>query len=255
MPGAAPAARLDEIELGVEGMTCATCAARVEKTLAGQPGVTGAAVNVATGRAMVSYDPGAATVDGLADAVEAIGYRLRPVADGGPRGGEAAGADPQAAEVRSWRWRVLLAWPLGLAVLMLAMTVPDRPGARWAMLALTIPVQFVAGWPFLVTAARRARRLTANMDTLIAMGTLAAFGFSVYQAVAGGDVYFDSAALIIAFIALGRYFEARARGKASRAITALLELGAKAARIVVDGTEREVPPDLVRVGDVVRVRP
>jgi len=227
----------------------------VEKTLARQPGVARAAVNFATCRAMVSYDRRAATVDGLADAVEAMGYRLSPVVDGAPPSGEAAAADPQAAEIRSWRWRVLLAWPLGLAVLVLVLAIPDLPGARWAMLALTIPVQFVAGWPFLVTAAQRARRLTANMDTLIAMGTLAAFCFSAYQLATGGDVYFDSAALIIAFIALGRYFEARARGRASRAITALLELGAKAAWVVVDGAEREMPADMVRVGDVVRVRP
>src|SRR5205807_65920 len=126
-------------------------------------------------------------------------------------------------------------------------------------LALTIPVQFWAGYPFLEQAAVRARVLQANMDTLIAMGTLAAFGFSAYQVVFGSphhaEHYLDTSALIIAFLLLGRYFEARAKGRASRAIGKLLELGAKEARVVVGGEERMVPVGAVQVGDVVRVRP
>lgn len=116
-------------------------------------------------------------------------------------------------------------------------------------------MQFGAGWPFLVTAAQRARRLTANMDTLIALGTLTAFCFSVYELLAGGALYFDTAALIIAFIVLGRYLEARATGRASSAIRRLLELGAKQARLLTDAGERLVPMEQVKVGDLVRVRP
>ncbi|HEV3401608.1 MAG TPA: copper-translocating P-type ATPase, partial [Acidimicrobiales bacterium] len=124
--------------------------------------------------------------------------------------------------------------------------------------ALTVPIQFWAGWPFLQQAAVRARILQANMDTLIALGTLAAFFFSAYQVAfthEHTDHYFDSAALIIAFLLLGRYLEARAKGRASRAIRALLELGAKEATILVEGEERTVPVGAVRVGDLVRVRP
>src|SRR5438445_8091647 len=132
----------------------------------------------------------------------------------------------------------------------------DVTWARWTAAGLTVPVQFFAGWPFLHQAAVRARARAASMDTLIAIGTLAAFTYSSYELINGGDLYYDTAALIIAFLLLGRYFEARARGRASSAIRRLLELGAKEARVVVDdGEERMVPVDRVVVGDVVRVRP
>src|SRR5581483_9670673 len=129
----------------------------------------------------------------------------------------------------------------------------------WSAFALATPVQFWAGWPFLHQAAVRARSGAANMDTLIALGTLAAYLFSAAQVTFGhehSEHYFDSAALIIAFLLLGRYFEARAKGRASRAIRSLLELGAKEARLVEgDGSERMVPIEQVRVGDLLRVRP
>ncbi len=133
-----------------------------------------------------------------------------------------------------------------------------EPWARWSALALTVPIQFWAGWPFLHQAAVRARARQANMDTLISMGTMAAFTFSAYQVVFGpshSDHYFDTAALIIAFLLLGRYFEARAKGMASSAIRRLLELGAKEARLLVDGAEQMVPIEDVHVGDELRVRP
>jgi copper-transporting P-type ATPase V len=244
-----------EIELAASGMTCASCAARVERTLAGQPGVERAAVNFATGRARVTLDPAAVTVDELAAAVEEIGYGLAPVVDDA----EAAQADEEATEQRGWLRRVLVAWPLGVAVLVLSLAYMDEPWARWGALALATPVQFWAGWPFLAGAAARARDRTANMDTLIAVGTLAAYLFSVWQVVVGGphaEHYFDTSALIIAFLLLGRYLEARAKGRASSAIRALLELGAKQARLVGgDGTETLVPVERVAVGDVLRVRP
>ncbi|HVE93429.1 MAG TPA: copper-translocating P-type ATPase, partial [Acidimicrobiales bacterium] len=115
-----------------------------------------------------------------------------------------------------------------------------------------------AGWPFLHQAAVRARAGQANMDTLISIGTLAAFGYSAFNVVAGpahSDHYFDTSALIIAFLLLGRYFEARAKRQASSAIRKLLELGAKEARVVVDGVERMIPAEQVRVGDVLLIRP
>ncbi len=113
----------------------------------------------------------------------------------------------------------------------------------------------LAGWPILRTGAQRARHLSANMDTLIAMGTLAAFLYSTYELAAGGQLYFETAALLIAFILLGRYFEASAKSRASNAIRRLLELGARDARVVVDGQARTVPVDAVEVGMLVRVRP
>jgi copper-transporting P-type ATPase V len=208
-----------------------------------------ASVNFATERAHVVYDPVQTSVDDLAGAVDRIGYHLVPT--------EAAaqeGEDANRREQRAWLWRVALAVPLAAVVLVLGWAAADEALARWTSFALTVPVQFVAGWPFLRVAAERARALSANMDTLIAVGTLAAFLYSTYELFAGGDLYFDTAALIVTFILLGRYLEARARGRASSAIQRLLELGAKEARIVVDGEERTVPVEQVRVGDLVRVR-
>ena len=245
---------LVDVELAVSGMTCGSCAARVEKVLNRQEGVARAAVNLANERATVAYDPGRVSVDDLVAAVGKAGYGLAPVAPA-PEGGE---ADPEDELRRMWLRRIAVAWPLGLAVFALSMLRMHEPWARWAALVLTVPVQFWAGWPFLHQAAVRARSRQANMDTLIAMGTLAAFFFSAYRVAfthAHTDHYFDSAALIIAFLLLGRDFEARAKGRASDAIRTLLELGAKEARLVVDGEERAVPVDRVRVGDLVRVRP
>ena len=219
-----------QVELAVSGMTCGSCAARVEKVLSRQGGVERAAVNFARQRVAVAFDPAVVSVEDLVAAVGKAGYGLAPL--------EApAGAPSSEDELQSlWLRRVLVAWPLGVAVFVLSMFFMHDTWARWTALALAVPVQFWAGYPFLHQAAVRARSLQANMDTLIAMGTLAAFAFSAYQIVfssgrhAGtgmGDHYLDSSALIIAFLLLGRYFEARAKGRASHAIKRLLELGAK----------------------------
>ncbi len=125
----------------------------------------------------------------------------------------------------------------------------------WLAFAATVPVQFVAGWPFLRGAVQQARAGSANMDTLITLGTLTAFGYSTYELFAGGALFFETAALIIAFVVLGRYFEARSTSKASEAIGKLLEMGAKEACLLVGGQEILVPVDQVQVGDLVRVRP
>ena len=241
-----------EAEFSVSGMTCGSCAARVEKTLGRQHGVAHAAVNLASAKATVAFDPAEVAAADLVAAIERIGYGLVP-SDGAIDDG-----DSEAEAQRLWLRRVLVAWPLGLVVLVLSLWFMHEPWARWGALVLTVPVQFWAGWPFLHQAAVRARAGQANMDTLISMGTLTAFAFSAYQVIVGpshSDHYFDTAALIIAFLLLGRYFEARAKGRASRAIRTLLELGAKEARLVVEGAERMVPADTVRVGDELRVRP
>ena len=242
-----------EVEFAVEGMTCGSCAARVEKTLAEQPGVEQAAVNFATGRAVVVLEPGAGDPARLVEAVGRIGYGLAPAAS--------SSDDPVDTEAQLqavWLRRVLVAFPLGLAVLVLLLGWMMEPWARWTAAALTVPVQFWAGRPFLHQAAVRARSRTANMDTLIAVGTLAAFGYSTAVLLADpeGDLYFDVSALVVAFLLLGRFLEARAKGRASAAIRRLLELGAKDARLVDEsGGERSVPVEQVRVDDVLRVRP
>ncbi len=245
------------LEYEVEGMTCGSCAARVQKTLGKQPGVTDAAVNFATGKARIQLD-GDVRVEDLQGAVERIGYGLHVPAPV-PAGGDDAPSHEEAA-ARSWLRRVVLAWPIAVAVMVLAMFTGDfgmSTTGRWLAFVLTVPVQFWVGWPFLHEAGRRARRLTANMDTLIALGTLAAFTYSTVVLLTGSmrDVYFDTSAMIIAFLVLGRYFEARAKARAGTAIRALLELGAKEARILRDGTEVTVPIEEVRTGDHMRIRP
>jgi copper-transporting P-type ATPase V len=206
-----------DLDLAVEGMTCGSCAARVERVLSRAAGVQEAEVNFATGRAHVRIEPGT-DVETLQQAVRRIGYdaallHVEAQAD--------EPADPVAherVEARKWLWRNALAWPPSLVVLYLSMggmLLGEPMGLaawqRWTIFGLTIPVQFVAGWPFLREAARRALRATANMDTLIALGTLAAFSYSTVVLLQGGqDLYFEVAAMIIAFLALGRYFEARA---------------------------------------------
>ena len=250
-----------DVELVISGMTCGSCAARVQRVLAKQAGVEDATVNLATHRASVRFDPREATVESLTAAVARIGYGAAPVVSGPAESGESGtggDGDGEAQAAAMWLRRIVVAWPLSLAVLILSMFYMHEPWARWTALALTVPVQFWAGYPFLRAAAVRARVFQANMDSLIAMGTLAAFTFSAYQVVFGthhAEHYLDTSALIIAFLLLGRYFEARAKGRASGAIRKLLELGAKDARVVVDGEERTVPVDQVRVGEVVRVRP
>jgi copper-transporting P-type ATPase V len=216
-----------------------------------QPGVASAEVNFATGKARVAPD-GTVDVGGLQAAVERIGYRIEPVGSG-----ETADAEAQAEA--AWRRRLVVAVPLAAALVALAVWpggAMEEPWGRLAALMLATPVQFWVGWPFLREAARRARRRTANMDTLIAMGTLAAYGFSLAQLVTGGmDLYFEAAAVIITFLVLGRYFEARAKGRAGQAIRALLELGAKEARVLRDGQEIMVPVEQLVVGDLLKVRP
>ncbi|MGH2529529.1 MAG: heavy metal translocating P-type ATPase [Actinomycetota bacterium] len=238
--------RDEELRLDVLGMTCGSCAARVEKALNRQPGVE-ASVNFATGEALVRLSDGSPPFDSLRQAVQAKGYDIRVHVD---QAEEAA-----RAEERAWLTRLLVAAPLGLATLVLLVFRMDEEWARWTAFALATPVQFYAGWPFLRGAAVRAKARTANMDTLIALGTLAAYLYSVWALFGREDLYFDSSAVIIAFIVLGRFLEARAKGSASQAVKRLLELGAKEARVVRGDKELRLPVDAVKPGWVLKVLP
>ncbi len=244
---------LVDLDFDVEGMTCGSCAARVQRILDRQDGVEQAEVNYATGRAHVSMGSSVAVAD-LQSAVDRIGYGLHEHA---PMPEPDAAAD---AEVAAWQRRLWIAAPLGVLVLLLAMTpvgdLLSMATRSWTVAVLATIVEFGAGWPFLAEAARRARRRTVNMDTLVALGTLSAWGYSVVLLAQGRhEHYFESAALIITFLVLGRWFEARAKRRAGSALRALLELGVRQAVVVRDGTEVEVPIEEVRRGDHVRVRP
>jgi copper-transporting P-type ATPase V len=241
------------VDFRVEGMTCGSCAARVQRVLAKTEGVADAEVNLATSRAHVTLEHPLPTAD-LQARVTRIGYGLTPLTET-PRGDD----DLEERARRSWRRRVILVAPAAVFAVATMLAGPSlMEDGRWrlALFVVATLVQFGIGWPFLREAARRARRGSANMDTLVAVGTLAAYGFSVAQLLTGGmELYFETAILLIAFLTLGRYLEARARGRAGQAIRALLELGAKQARVLRDGVEVLVPVEQVTLGDLLRIRP
>ena len=245
----ANATAAERVRLEIGGMTCASCATRIERKLNKLDGVQ-AAVNYATEEVAVDFDPVRVAVGDLIKTVEATGYTAAlPDAHA-----HAHHADPTS------RLRTRLAVAVGLSVplMVLAMVPPARfSGWEWLAFALSAPVVFWSGLDFHRAALKNARYAVATMDTLISLGTLAAFLWSAVVLVAGlhADTYFEVGAVITALILLGRYFEARARRSSGAAIRALLELGAKSARVIRDGEEVEVPISELVVGDLFAVRP
>ncbi|HEX5029602.1 MAG TPA: heavy metal translocating P-type ATPase [Gaiellaceae bacterium] len=238
-----------EVRLDVDGMTCASCVARVERKLNKIDGVE-ASVNFATEQATVTF-PTSTTVEELVSAVEAAGYRARPAEDH-------AGHDHHDESLEILRRRLGVALALTAPVVFVAMVPPLQfPGWEWLALVLSTPVVFWSGLGFHRVALQSARHGTATMDTLISLGTLAAWTWSTVVLVGGldEDVYFEVAAVITTLILLGRYLEAKAKRRSGEAIRALLELGAKEARLLRDGQEVVVPLDEIRVGDLFVVRP
>ena len=226
------------VDLPVSGMTCAACARSIERKLNKTPGVDRASVNLATNTATVEYQPARAGVADFIGAIEGLGY-------GVPKQAPADEASPYPR-------RFAVAAVCAAAVMALSML----GRAPWVQFALTVPVVFYAGAPFYQAAWTALRHRSANMNTLIALGTGVAFLDSVYETVrGGGEVYFEAAAVIIALVLLGRMLEARARGRASEAIRKLMDLQPLTARTVRNGAEVEVAIDDVAVSDVVVVRP
>ncbi len=237
----------ERVRLDLEGMTCASCASRIERKLNKLEGVE-ATVNYASNQAAVSFDPAAASMDDLVAAVEAVGYKAALEDDRND-------APDEAADLR---WRLVLAVALSAPVVLLTMVTALRfDGWEWVALVLATPVVLWAGSSFHRVAFLNARRGAASMDTLISMGTLAAWGWSTVVLVTGSDAhtYFEAGAVITTLILVGRYLEARARRRSGDAIRALLELGAKDAHVLRDGVEVLVPIEDLVVGDRFVVRP
>jgi Cu+-exporting ATPase len=241
------AAIAERVDLELEGMTCAGCAARIEQSLNRLGGVD-ATVNFATERASVAFDPDSATVDDLVEAVEGAGYGAHV------RGAPHEHGDDDSES--SLRLTVAAALTIPLVVLAMA------PGARfggweWLAFALSTPVVFWSGLGFHRTALAAARHRAATMDTLVSLGTLAAWAWSTVVLVGGldADTYFEVAAVITTLILLGRRLEAIARRRSGAAIRALAEIGAKEARLLADGSETLVPVEQLRPGDRFVVRP
>ena len=235
--------------LVLEGMTCASCAARIERTLNKVEGVE-ATVNFATETASVSFDAAVVSPGHLTAAVERIGYHAHPRDE---ETEEHAEHEHDAKPLQ-----LLVALVLSLPLLLMAMIPPlEFTGWKWLSLALATPVVFWSGAQFHRAALLNARHGAATMDTLVSLGTLAAWTWSTVVLLAGidEDIYFEAAAVITALILLGRYFEARAKRRSGAAIRALLELGAKEARLLRDGKEVSVPVEQLVVGDLFVVRP
>jgi len=262
-----------ELSVGVEGMTCASCVNRIERYLRKADGVAQANVNLATERATVLLDP---TVAGRAEveaAIAAAGYDVRPErASAATQALTLDDADPdadlRAREQRDLAVKAIVSLVVA-AVIMALMLWPGGIGMpmselNWLLLVPATFVQFWAGGVFLRAALRQARHRTVSMDTLVALGTLAAWGYSVVVTLLPSLVteagiepvtYFDSSAMIIGLILTGRWMEARAKAQASGAVAALVGLGARTARRVDGDQDTDVPIEDIRVGDLVRVRP
>jgi Cu+-exporting ATPase len=258
-----------ELTIPVVGMTCASCVNRIERFLTNADGVADASVNLATERATVRYDPGLTDRAGIVSTIEAAGYAV---------GHDATTSDPQEAAAAdevaraAERHELLVGALVSLGIGLTMMAIMFWPGGtpwpmvevnRWFIAPATI-VQFVYGRRFLLAAGRGLRHGEVTMDTLVAIGTLAAYFYSLAVALMpdlmmaaglGHETYFDSAAVIIGLVLLGRWLEARAKGQAAGAVKALMRLRPDTARVLRDGGEREIPVDQVVVGDLVRVRP
>ncbi len=282
----------ERVDLPVTGMTCASCSARVEKALRKLPGVLEASVNLATERAMVIYSPATSGYAELKAAVEQAGYGVIEVAGANPAEAEDSEATARERELAHKRRQLIVAlacgvplfvlsmardfgliepWLFGAALeartLMESVVGPDAPMGHaypafydllnWLFLILATPVQFYSGRDFYLHAWKALKARTANMDTLIAMGSSAAYFYSLALMLSGatGHVYFETSALIIALILVGKYLEARAKSQTSAAIKALIGLQPRTARVLRGGQEVDVPVAEVRSGEILLVRP
>lgn len=260
------------LTIPIEGMSCASCVATIEQGLSALPGVAKASVNLATEQATVEYVPALTGPAAIRDAILDLGYK--PVLQAAeeqarPDASSPTMDDRKQEAYRELKRRCLFAVLLAAPVMLLGMSehlgLPlSRSASLWLQLLLATPVQFWAGWQFYRGAVAAARHGTTDMNTLIAVGTSAAYGYSLAATLtpglftAGGlapSVYFDTSATIVALILLGRVLEARAKGRASEAIRQLAGLQPRQARVVRDGRDTEIAIAAVRVGDLVVVRP
>ncbi|MEV7014096.1 cation transporter, partial [Streptosporangium sp. NPDC051022] len=263
------------IELSIGGMTCASCANRIERKLNRLDGVT-ATVNYATEKAKVVF-PEDVDPQTLVAEVEKAGYTAELPAPPKPDGSPAAPGEEPQDELAPLRRRLVTSLVLGVPVIAMAM-IPALQFTNWQWLSLTLaaPVVVYAGWPFHRAAWTNLRHGAATMDTLVSIGTLAALGWSLWALFFGsagtpgmthpfaftiertdgsGNIYLEAAAGVTAFILAGRYFEARSKRRAGAALRALLELGAKDVAVLRDGRESRVPVESLRAGDLFVVRP
>ena len=241
----------DTITFDVEGMTCASCALRIERVLNRQDGVDSAVVNFAGQEARAHVTPGT-DVGEVQAAIEKLGYAIHPLQPGDER---VSVVERYTSAARA-QWRnFVLAAVFAVPLMAISMLGPETTMWRWLQLLLASPVVFVFGAQFHATAWKRLRVFEVSMDTLISIGTLAALGYSTWALFADEPVFFETAGMIVTLVLLGRFFEARAKGRASHAVTKLLELAATQARVVRAGEEMFVDPLDLAPGEVIVVLP
>jgi len=243
-------------------MHCASCARLIERQLVRTPGVLSAAVNYGSETASVEYTSDVKEED-LAKAVEGAGYRAildQRTKDRGQRTSDEIKEEAKKKEIKELKLKVIVSSILSVLIFAGSFPewitfVPKILSNNIVLFILATPVQFWAGWQFYLATRSGLKNRTASMDTLIAIGTSAAYGYSVWSMIFGGDKYFDTAVIIITLILLGRYLEARAKLHTSDAIRKLLALQAKTARVIRGSTEVDIPIEEVKDGDIIRVRP
>src|SRR2546421_9057571 len=266
----------DRAVLALEGMTCASCAMRIEKGLKKVTGVKDASVNFATEQATVTYDPTQANLEQMIQKVDAVGYKARPqksTQEDLPGNAADLLATPASAmqqedeeskrrqaEIRHKRNLLILGIVLTVPVVILNMFFMNRfPGENYLLLALTTPIWAVVGWEFHRGAIKTLRHTSANMDTLISLGSTAAYAMSVvvtfFPSAVGAITFYDTAPLIVTLIFLGKYLEARAKGQTSEAIKKLIGLQVRTAHVLRAGQEVELPIEQVQVADELVVHP
>jgi len=252
-------------DFAVTGMTCANCAANIERVLNKKvPGVIAAAVNLATERASVEYIPGIASLEDIHHAVEKAGFGVVTPQQGvDENDAEQAARD---AEIRTQTRKFLVGVVFSLPLFMLSMARDfhllgnwsHEPWVNWLFFALATPVQFYTGWDYYVGGLKSLRNRSANMDVLVALGSSVAYFYSTFLLIApslGAHVYFETSAVIITLIKLGKMLESRTKGKTGSAIRKLMGLRPKTAVVIKEGKEKEIPLTRVQVDDVVVVRP
>lgn len=252
----------EKVELDVFGMTCAACSNRIEKILNKQDGVKSAAVNLTTETASIEYNPGLLDLKALIDKIKNLGYDAKPKAEAEEK------QTHKEKEIKNMKTKLIisavLAAPLLVTMLvhLFNMTIPDIFMNPWFQFVLATPVQFIIGWQFYVGAYKNLRNGGANMDVLVALGTSAAYFYSLYEAfkTIGNPayephLYFETSAVLITLILFGKYLEARAKSQTTNALSSLLSLQAKEARVIKDGEEVLIPVEEVAVGDRLIVKP
>ncbi|RJO59808.1 cadmium-translocating P-type ATPase [Candidatus Parcubacteria bacterium] len=248
--------------LSLTGMHCASCSQLIEMALKKTPGVISASVNVGTEKASVEYDDRIVDVKRLETEVKKVGYGASEYSAQNSQNSEQETQTRKKA-IRKIKQKFLFALVFSIPLLIFSMgmlvfpPIENIPGRTWLQFFLAAPIQFYAGWQFYRGFWGALKARTANMDSLIAIGTSAAFLYSFLVTIdlVSGELYYEIAGILIMFVLLGKWLEARAKGKASEAISALAKLQAKTALVIKNGVETETPIEAVKVGDQIRVKP